>query len=160
MGIKIFVKPDKKVLPEDELTLLHNDDESCRLDEATVYAVTERFELTAAVSFILGPLASKINSLALIISLQVALMAYLTTFSETSRNLLCRPLTCQNDNYTETLNTENVFCGNHEFSEYTAYLLSLVFFLFATAPLCSLNIGDNSYVQLIGTVLRWVTITR
>ena len=142
------------------MTLLDNDDESCRLDEATVYAVTERFELTAAVSFILGPIASKVNSLALIVSLQVALMAYLTTFSETSRNLLCRPLTCQNDNFTEILGSENPMCGEYPFSEYTAYLLSLFFFLLATAPLCSLNIGDNSYVQLVGTILRWVTITR
>ena len=144
------------MLPEDEINLIVND-ESDRLDEATVYAVTERFELSSAVTLILGPTAAKLNNLALMLSLQVALCAYLVTFSETTRNLFCRPLSCQAENYTQTLNEENAMCGENH-TEYFMYITFMVIFLFGTAPLCMLNMGDNSYVQFIGTILRWFTI--
>jgi len=132
-------------------------DEVDRIDEATIYAVTDRFELSSAVSLILGPWAAWANNLALILSLQVGLCAYLVTFAETTRNLYCRPLTCQSDNFTEAADATNEMCGEH--SEYFVFLAFMVAFLFATAPLCMLNIGDNSYVQVFGTALRWITIT-
>ena len=153
----MLIKKESKVLPEDELKLLDSD-EVDRIDEATIYAVSHRFELSSAVSLILGPWAAWANNLALILSLQVGLCAYLVTFAETTRNLYCRPLTCQSDNFTEAADATNQMCGEH--SEYFVFLGFMVAFLFATAPLCMLNMGDNSYVQVFGTALRWVTISR
>lgn len=123
-----------------------------------MYAVTERVELTAAVSLILGSKAAKLNNLAIIISLQVALCAYIVTFSETTRNLFCRPSTCQAQNYTEVLNDAGSMCGESH-TEYFMFVIFMAIFILGTSPLCMLNIGDNSYVQIVGTVLRWCTIT-
>ena len=144
------------MLAEDEINLIEND-EGDRLDEATVYAVTERFELSSAVKLILGPIAAKLNNVALMLSLQVALCAYLVTFSETTRNLYCRPLTCEAENYTQALNEGDTMCGEHH-SEYFMYIIFMILFLIGTTPLFMLNMGDNSYVQFIGTILRWFTI--
>ena len=57
------------MLPEDEIKLIEKE-EIDRLDEATIYAVTERFELSSSVSLILGSRAAKINNLCLVLSLQ------------------------------------------------------------------------------------------
>ena len=129
------------------------------MDEATIYAVSERFELSSSVDLILGARVSFLNSIFMILSLQSALCAYLVTFSETARNLICRPVQCESENFTLVLDdTTNAICGQN-YSEYQIYIFAMIFFLIFTGPLCMMNMGDNAIIQYIGNILRWLTIS-
>jgi len=133
-------KNPKKVLKEDEVRLTDPEDELDRIDQATIYAVTERFELTSAVQLILGDWPAKINNILIILSLQVAVCAYIVTFAETFRNLYCRPLTCQSDNFTEDLDdSEKAMCGDTQYTEKFIYTSAVILILAVTAPFCAMG---------------------
>ncbi|CBY14180.1 unnamed protein product [Oikopleura dioica] len=152
-------KNPKKVLKEDEVRLTDPEDELDRIDQATIYTVTERFELTSAVQLILGDWPAKINNILIILSIQVAVCAYIVTFAETFRNLYCRPLTCQSDNFTEDLDdSEKAMCGDTQYTEKFIYTSAVILILAVTAPFCAMGVGNNTSVQMLGTIFRWITI--
>ena len=135
-------KSPKKVLKEDEVNLISPDpeDEPDRIDQATIYAVTERFELTSAVQLILGDWPARINNILIILSIQVGVCAYMVTFAETFRNLYCRPLTCQSDNFTEELDdAANAMCGETKYTEEFIYTIAVILILAITAPFCAMG---------------------
>ena len=92
-------------------------------------------------------------------SLQIALCAYLVTIAKTSRNLLCGSMSCAAENFTEIMDeTEGRLCLDYGLDERTVYILILILFVILSTPLLAMNITNNTFVQYLGTILRWMTI--
>ena len=92
-------------------------------------------------------------------SLQIALCAYLVTIAKTSRNLLCGSMSCAAENFTEIMDeTEGRLCLDYGLDERTVYILILILFVTLSTPLLAMNITNNTFVQYLGTILRWMTI--
>ena len=115
---------ESKTLDEDKHNLL-GDDECRSIEDNSVYAVTERIELSMAVKTILGERSVKVFYLFILCSLQIALSAYMVTIAKTSRNLLCRQMSCESSNFTESSDDQDDFisCGELNITERAVYIL-------------------------------------
>jgi len=150
---------ESKSLDEDKHTLL-NEDESRSLEDSSIYAVTDRIELSMAVKTILGERSAKVFYFFILCSLQIALSAYIVTIAKTSRNLLCRQMSCEADNFTESSDNHDDFikCDQLELTERAVYILVMFVFSLAAVPIVSLDMANSTFIQYIGTILRWITI--
>ena len=154
---------ESKSLDEDKHTLL-NEDESRSLEDSSIYAVTERIELSMAVKTILGERSVKGSKIEkfdfsnkllvfyffILCSLQIALSAYIVTIAKTSRNLLCRQMSCEADNFTESSDDHDDFikCDQLELTERAVYILVMFLFSVAAVPIVSLDMANSTFIQV------------
>lgn len=68
-------------------------------------------------------------------------------------------MSCAAENFTEIMDeTEGRLCLDYGLDERTVYILILILFVILSTPLLAMNITNNTFVQYLGTILRWMTI--